>query len=90
MKIVRSSFETNSAWARGAVQWVSSSLTEQDNYFRDNITGFYGPDWASFPFVLATGSPFVYLHLESKLLVNLVDHFGQVVLTDSFSQATLS
>lgn len=90
LTIIGSSFEKNRAWTGGAVQWVSGNLTEHGNYFRANIADLYGPNWASFPFTISTSSLFVYLHLERKLVVNLVDHFGQLVLTDSSSHAILS
>lgn len=90
LKVTGSNFEASRAWIGGAVYWVSGTLTEQNNSFRENIAAFYGPNWASFSSALTTNSPFVYLHRERKLVVYLLDHFGQVVLTDSSSRATLS
>jgi len=70
------------------VQWVSDSLSERNFTFGNNSAECYGQDWASFPHILHTNNLIVYLQQEKLLVVDLVDHFGQIVLTDSCHYAS--
>ena len=90
LTITGSRFIGNRAWTGGAVQWVTGRLSEWNNTFQNNSAEVYGPNWASFAHTLHTNNSLVYMKQEKLLVVDLVDHFGRIMLTDNSSQATLS
>lgn len=97
VSIVNSAFDGNSAVRNGgAIVWTRFKPMLSDVVFSEN-TAEYGNNTASFPMKLAlntlspanlTGIPSGQLS-ETPISVALLDHYGQIVTTDSSSLADL-